>query len=185
MKVLNRKILPEKIKLLTGDIVLFKPKDFIGRCITKIDRTPYSHVEIIVRNWNVLFSSGSRMSGVTPLPLLKSLEGRFVEIKRAKDIFDEKSMSMYIARRWGTKYDFRGTFWAQLIYQLSNKHIWIGERNGDAERALYCSEYVALCHNEVSNYYPNWWQIDPKTILEDTRFETIWKGQVDEDVIFL
>ena len=180
MKVINRKF-PDQITLKTGDIILFAPHDFIGECIAKIDKTPYSHVEVIIICWGIPMSAGSRINGVNLFSIEKALKGRFIEIKRIDDSFDSKNFSLKAAECFGKPYDFEGTFLNQLWYHITGK--WTGKRGDSAKRALYCSEFVALIYNKIlgKNYFPEWWLTDPKTIYEDRRFKTIWKGQVDED----
>ena len=42
---------------------------------------------------------------------------------------------------------------------------------------MYCYDYVAYCFQEY--YGPEWWDIDPKKMINDERFETIFEGKLE------
>ena len=166
------------MKLLTGDIILFKPTSLIGKIICYVSKSPYSHASIIVNNWHIPAVNESQPRGIISPPAQLRLQGETILIKRYKNtmFFSEEKFAIHANSHLGKRYDFISTLFFQLIFQLTG--IWIGKHSNAAERRLYCSEYVALVYNKTVGIFPEWWKVDPKHLWQDRKlqFITVYEG---------
>lgn len=73
------------------------------------------------------------------------------------------------------KYDYRGTFWYQLLYSIGKwinakfktKISWMGFTDaGRAAQKFYCSELVGYIFNRTCNYFATWYRMAPNDVYE-------------------
>ena len=158
----------------TGDIVLFKTKfkwynpiTYVSVAIRAITGYDYNHVGVVVSNWDKLFLNEAIEKGVISIPLEKRLKGQEILVLRDSSPIDEKKFAVEANSFLGnTGYDFSSLLVFQLIYQITNK--WIGRKEENATKRMYCSEYVAYLYK-----MKDWWAVAPDAIGNDKRFVKI------------
>lgn len=117
-----------------GDIVFFKPSDWLGRMIAKVDGGPYSHVAIAVSDTHVAEAQGLRFSRITPL---YGRDHDIIDIGLSEEQRRQITMNApLIVGRW---YDYK------LIagYFLRNVFKWNVDALWNSQMNLICSELVS------------------------------------------
>lgn len=175
--------------LETGDIVLFytpfkwsKIRTYLSAAIRFFAGTKYNHAGVVVRNWGKAMLNEAQAVGIITEPCATRLKGCYIKVMRRIDI-NERPEKYYAVRAnqmlGNTKYDFAGTLWHQLIYNISYKITgvkrWFGKTGKEAENRMYCYEYAAWLHSDL---FPEWWKVELHLMRYDSRFKTIFKGNV-------
>lgn len=175
--------------LRTGDIVLFytpfkwyKIRTYLSALIRFFASTKYNHSGVVVRDWGKAMLNEAQAVGIITEPCSTRLRNCNIKVLRRWDIRDRPE-KYYAVRANGkignTKYDFFGTLVHQLYagvsYWLTDKRRWIGKKGKEAADRMYCYEYSAWVHSDL---FPEWWKIDLHLMRYDSRFETIYKGDV-------
>lgn len=160
----------------SGDIILIRTKSLIGTLIRFFqnlwgNNCPYNHVAIIAQDKGIYYVYESLTTGFvrTPYTMWNTKNKEFVILRPTFD-FNKDKLNELCFNIVGTKYDFVGTLWIQLIQQVSDERINLGTNNKKkAEKRLYCSEAVAYLFNMSSKHimYVNWMLTDPQDIFED------------------
>jgi len=160
----------------SGDIILIRTKSLIGTLIRFFQnlwgvKCPYNHVAIIAYDKGVYYVYESLSTGFvrTPYTQWDTKNKEFIIIRPTFD-FNKEKVDNLCLKLIGTKYDFVGTLWMQLIQQVSDERINIGTKNKQkAGKRLYCSEAIAFIFNRSSKgiMYVNWMLTDPQDIYEN------------------
>jgi hypothetical protein len=163
------------IGLVRTPFHVFKIRTYLAALIRFFNRTKYNHVFIITEiNYRSFVCEADVRIIATPAKY--RLKGKDVIIKEPFQSFENISEVAhdYLGH---VGYDYRGTMFDQLIYQLFK--VWIGRTKEEAEKKMYCSEYVARIFNKVSEgkMYSDWWRTTPRDFIKDeTNFKTVYKG---------
>lgn len=160
----------------SGDIILVRTKSLIGTLIRFFQNIfgsdcPYNHVAIIAKYNGIYYVYESLSTGFvrTPYTMWDTKNKEFVILRPTFD-FNKNKLDELCTNIVGTKYDFVGTLWIQLIQQVSDERINLGTKNKKkAEKRLYCSEAIAYLFNMASKniMYVNWMLTDPQDLFED------------------
>jgi hypothetical protein len=184
MGTVKKKFEDIKDTLKTGDIIVFytpfnwkKIPTYLAALIRFFAKVKYNHCAVYVKNWGQGFINEAIDKGVIPEIASHRLRNVHVKIIRNPRVgtVPEDVIARKANRVLGyTKYDYLGTMFHQLIWQLSGKRWWIGPKTREeAEKKMYCYEYAAWVHEE---YYPNWWKIDLDEMLHDPKSEILFEG---------
>jgi len=160
----------------TGDILLIRTKSLIGTLIRFFqnlfgDTCPYNHVAIISKDKGIYYVYESLSTGFvkTPYTMWNTRNKEFIIVRPTFD-FNAEKVENLCAELVGTKYDFIGTLFIQLVQQVTDERLNIGTNNQlKAKKRLYCSEAIAYIFNMASKriMYVNWMLTDPQDIYED------------------
>lgn len=163
----------ETVKVQTGDIILFNRKRFLSKIIRWISKCPVSHSEILINIWDYPITLGATGAGVRGTDYSKIKKEKNIIILRYKKYIDgityeqEKELATRACSKLGSKYDFGGLVYYQLVYQIFGR--WIGRTRTEAEQSMYCTEYNAWCHQ-----LDNWWTYSPEDFLNNKDFIIIY-----------
>ena len=161
-------------QLQTGDLVAVKtpfgisPMSWLSLGIREIAKIPYNHMTVIVRNWHKVTVNEAIGRGVLPTVAEHRFKAGidYMVLRPKQPVLSERDFALRANEILTyTGYDFKGLFIDQLTLQLFHK--WKGRTGEAAMKKMYCYEYAAYCYQE---YYPQWWQIDPKVMLNGDRF---------------
>ena len=175
------------IKLLTLDTISYrhpfvwwKPMRYISAAIRFFTKCKYNHSAIIIECWDKVMVAEAKSKGISITPYEDWAKDLKISIQRQKLVYSRKKLAQTAMSKQGyTGYDFSGTLFYQLIYQLTGH--WLGAKDKKrAEKRMYCSEYVAWIWNEVINLYPDFYKIAPDDIHNDTNFSTIYIGKANK-----
>jgi hypothetical protein len=168
----------------SGDILLIRTKSIIGTLIRFFqnlfgEKCPYNHIAIIAKDKGVYYVYESIASGFvrTPYTMWNTRNKEFIII-RPKFDFNTEKVEILCNELVGTKYDFLGTLWVQLIQQITDERLNIGTNNQEkAKKRLYCSEAIAYIFNKASKHimYVNWMLTDPQDIYEDYKINKLYE----------
>lgn len=164
-----------QVGLIRTPFHLLKIRTYLSVLIRFFNKTKYNHVFIITDINGKLFVCETDKI-VIATPIEKRLSGKKFIIKELNIVLP--SISDHAHEYLGSVgYDYRGTMFDQLIYQLFK--VWIGRTKEKADKKMYCSEYVARVINKASGgkLFPDWWKITPKDLIEDIQnFKTIYSN---------
>ena len=158
-------------KLQKGDILSCTGTGFLSKGIQLFSRSRINHTAMVVEIWGKLFIIDSQKDGTNPRPLqewINKYNYEYVVHRPKHRAFDLKEISARAMSKVGhTPYDFKSLLWYQPRYMISGK--WRGKTGGDAEKRMYCSEFVAWVYN-----FPGWYKLSPQDVFEflliDNRF---------------
>jgi hypothetical protein len=177
MKKLNLNQLPslEKDKIQTGDILLYSSKGFIGKAIQFFTRSKVNHVSIAIEIWGEMYVYESIEKGFVPVKLEDSIKGKDIFVLKPDFKVDKKAISLLTTSMAGHhRYDFASLLFFQVIYQVTKrvagKGLWIGRKDANASKRLYCSEAVAYIYNTLHGIMEKWWKYFPAMFLEEAKF---------------
>jgi len=148
-------------------------------------RCPFNHVLLGVDVIGYPYMAEAKGSGTSKLEAATTrLDGKKIAILRPKFHFPIESFNKiaieYSAK--GIKYDFKGTFWEQFIFQTTGFKRNKSEEEGDEK--LYCSEYYARVINRMfpdmyngENGEIPYYMVDPQDLYVDERYEIIFEGK--------
>jgi hypothetical protein len=183
-------------ELKTGDLILMRygwmPNAIAIRAFTNLDKAdkdkcPFNHVAMVIMVEGKPYIAEAKGSGTSKLEsALTRLECKKIAIRRPKFLLRtiqfNKDVISYSSR--GVKYDFKGTFFEQAIFQLTGYSKKKSNIEGDEK--LYCSEWYARVINlQKPDMYCNdseeipYYMVDPQDLYIDTRYETIFEGKAD------
>lgn len=175
-----------KTQLQTGDILLFytrfnwkKPITYLSAAIRFFARVKYNHAAVYIKNWNVGFVNEAVGRGVISEIASHRMKNVEVKIRRLKDPYYTPGSE--IAKKANsvlgyTRYDFLGTLWYQLLFQLSGKRFWLGPENkNESMKRMYCYEYAAWVHDIA---YPDWWKVDLDEVIKGKQAFTVFEGKL-------
>lgn len=181
-------------KLRTGDLVLMRYgympnaiaiRGFINMKQTPDKRCPFNHVALVVMVHGKPYIFEAVGGGTDkPTSALTRLDCKKIAVRRPefgfRSEFFEKIATEYSAR--GTKYDYKGTFVEQAIFQSLGLFATKSEEEGDEK--LYCSEYYARVINRLIPEMYNgengeipYYMVDPQDLYIDDRYKTIFEGK--------
>jgi hypothetical protein len=152
------------MNLENGDIILIKVNRFsrwyrwlLAKLIQFFDRNYYHHCAIYFNGLiheadadGVVISSLERYSGDEIL-ILRAVK----PLTRQESVLLMRMAEMCL----GSKYDYWGTLFFQLIYRLTG--VWLGKTHNRANKKLFCSEHCILPYFQVRGYFPNHWKVSP------------------------
>ena len=169
--ICERKPLSAAGVLIRFAINLNKPKHL---------RSPYNHIAMVVMVSGKPFIAEAIGSGFGRLTSAKCwVKNRIIAIRRPKFEFSRKQFN---ADTIGTayespKYDYKGTFYEQALYQLFGYKKNKSEVEGD--KKLYCSEaYARFMNKQLPSLYENYYLIDPQDLYVDDNYTTTFEGKV-------
>lgn len=163
------------ITLKHGDILHCRSNGVLGRIIRKITSSDFNHSATVIKIDGEIFVSGSQSNGTN----LKTFENWMHKYNYEFVV----SRYKHTTQNWGknyrkralsvvgvTGYDYASLILWQPIFMLTKK--WKGRKAEKAAKRMYCSEYVAFCHN-----IPNWFEMNPGMLydfcLKSKHFDTI------------
>ncbi len=168
----------------TGCVLAFHGDNFVQKSIQDIAKVWGNHVEIISRFNDQWVSNGSLGKGFLPTELKNKLEGLEygVDYKCYKPIyegFDPRKITDEMVDHWTvTKYDFRGCFIVQLIWNTTG--VWIGARTAKrALKRLYCYEALWYFHR-ASGIFKKWWKGKPEESFPKDKFQLMYKSDFEK-----
>jgi len=163
------------MQLLTGDILLYKSQTLIGKLIRYFSKSNYSHASIAFDSWGTVLIAEADSKGVIPNTIVDSIKGCEILILRPKFEVDPKMLDIMITLELGKhKYNFFLLLFMQLVYQLSNKKIWLyWGQHGKKLRKTVCGQFCEYIYNEYNNSFPNWETATPQSLFESDLFEHI------------
>jgi hypothetical protein len=155
----------------TGDLVFFRdkltwnPMTWLAKLIQWIAGITHNHVGVVVVEDNgQTYIYEAVKEGIVVRPLWLRIHNRDIMIRRPKK---ESSWVKHRAKNAvGTKYDFAGLLWFQLLYAIFGR--WFGYKGDKAGSRFYCYEFAAYVHD-----YPNWQMVKPKEFINSSDFYTI------------
>lgn len=173
-------------QLQTGDIVLFyspfnwkRPMSYLSAAIRFFAAVRYNHAAVYVSNWGVGFINEAVGRGLVPEIASHRLRNVSVKILRPPADYNKKEEG--VARKANsllgyTRYDFAGTLWFQLLFNLFGKKKWFGPTSRKAAMdRMYCYEYAAWVHEDI---FPYWWKIDLESVVFSPKMFVVYEGNV-------
>lgn len=134
------------LQLQTGDILHCTGKGILARAIMKFTKSQFSHTAVFVRVWGQDYVIDAQSSGVNLRPF-EAWQKKFnykYKVTRVPNV-DEKPFALHALSKAGvTAYDFVSLIIKQPWSLITGN--WRTERK-DPTKKMYCSEYVAWCHN--------------------------------------
>lgn len=188
MKKFEKFSLFPKEDLKTGDLVCmrydYSPTAAPIRYFVNLNkpeelRSPYNHIAMVVMVEGHPYIAEAKGSGLCKLETaITRLDNKKIAIRRpnfeVNHLEFNKIAIEYSAK--GTKYDWKGTFWEQLVFQSTGYKKNKSEQEGD-ER-LYCSEYYARVINRMfPKMYKEYYLVDPQDLYIDNNYDTIFEGK--------
>jgi len=183
-------LIAKKIKLKTGDTLLYKSSGFLGKSIRyfmkryakkkynkkKIDYPITNHMGTIIEFENKLYVSEAVSEGyvIKPIHIYHRL-GKSVFVYRAKKEFTEEEKIKIRDYAFNlsfnqTGYEFLNFIW-WIIYITTNFKLFIG---GKKDKHVFCFEAAARCLNASGrNFFEKPYFLTSVDIQEDDRFERI------------
>ena len=161
-------------EIKTGDVLLYRSSSLLSRII-RFFSGKYSHASIVFDSWYKCFVAEADMKGVVPNSIEDSIKGCEILVLRPKFDFDIKLLDQLITSHLGKhRYNFFLLIIMQLVYQLSNKKIWLyWGKNGKQLRKTVCGQFVAYIYNEYSQgkNFNDWAKATPQSLFESDLFE--------------
>jgi hypothetical protein len=161
-------------EIRTGDVLLYKSNSLLSKLI-RFFSGKYSHASIVFDSWYKCFVAEADKEGVVPNTIEDSIKGCEILVLRPKFEFDVKGLDQLVTSHLGKhRYNYFLLIIMQLIYQLSNKKIWLylGETGAKLHRTV-CGQFVAYVYNEYSGgkYFTDWAMATPESLFESDLFE--------------
>jgi len=136
----------------------------------------YNHCVAFILEDGILWVYEAKAEGV--------VKQRFLDWKFSNEVegalglapkfeFDKSKFNDLAHDSLGIKYDFQSTLFHQLLYQLTDERVWIGQKSfTGAKRRLNCSEFVAYLYNysTKNNIFENWYMTDPEDLADPNKF---------------
>jgi len=157
-------------ELKTGDILLYESNSFFSKSHTLFTKGKVNHVGICLEIWDEMFVAESEIKGFVPNKLMDSIKGNEIWVMRYIKPIDEKKFAQMITSMLGKhRYDFASLLFFQLWYSLTGN--WIGKKDKNASKRLYCSEAIAYIYSKLVFEMLEWWKYNPKMIWDEENFD--------------
>lgn len=149
---------------------------YLAAIIRYFTKSYYNHSESIVEIKGELYSFGALANGYTQRSMNDFLEGKKLTdllILRPKFDYNKETFTTTAISFIGRKYNYEGTLFCQLIYQVTKERLWVGAiLYKKATRRLYCSEACACLYfvsgfEDMKNYY----KTDPNELVMSSEFD--------------
>jgi hypothetical protein len=155
----------DKYKVLPGDVLHCTGTSFIAKAIQLFCRSRINHTALVISIQNILYVIDADGHGVNPklfdVWMMKN-NFKFLISRPDPEFYNISDITNRALSKAGhTRYDFASLFWHQLKYQVTGK--WTGKTRIDAEKRMYCSEFVAWVFN-----IPHWYWSSPYDVYEWT-----------------
>jgi hypothetical protein len=153
-----------------------KPKTWLAPLIRFFTKFEYNHSVVFIVRDGITWVYEAKAEGV--------VKSRFLDWKF--DVTTEKALLLEplfnfnldvfeetCEKSLGTKYDFESTLFHQLIRQLTNERVWIGQKTIEhASREVNCSEFAAFLYWRASQHrmFDNWYMADPSDLFDLNKF---------------
>ncbi len=151
-----------KEKLKTGDILHCTGSSLLSKLIRKFTKSRYSHTAIVIECWGQPYVVGAQKNGVNVRHYEEWLKEYKYDFIVSRPIFSFKPHQLSIksfSKVGVTRYDFASLLWYQPKYIITGK--WKGKNKPDADKRMYCSEYVAWIYD-----LPSWWKLSPNEVYQ-------------------
>jgi hypothetical protein len=166
-------------QLKTGDIIVsrtnfkwYSPLSYLSAAIRFFAKTKYNHAELVVFNWDRCYTNEAVGRGVISSIFGTRTVGKQIRVLRPRFNISEKYIATEANSKLGiTPYDVIGLI-HQAIYLSTG--VWLGKRSNDADKRMYCFEYVAWVYD-----MDFWYRTTPKDIIDNRNFETIIVTKVE------
>jgi hypothetical protein len=151
-----------KEKLQNGDILCCTSYGWLGKQIKRFTKSTTNHTALVIKVSNVLMVIDSQKHGTNP----KTFENWLAEYGYDYKVFRYRYHNVNwgkairgraLAKSGVTGYDFKSLLLWQPLYLITGK--WHGRSKEEAEKRMYCSEFVAWVHE-----LPNWWTMSPECV---------------------
>lgn len=136
----------------TGDIFHCQSNGIIGRAIRKATKSRFNHSAVFIEIWGQAYIMDSQAKGTNLIPFSEWNNKWKYKYFVTRDPFlkDLKYFSMRALSKSGnTGYDFGSLIIRQPLYLLTGK--W-HQKESKHNNKMYCSEFVAWCHEIHSAY---------------------------------
>ena len=156
--------LSKQIQLEKGDVLSCISNGKLAKLIKAFTKSRINHSAYVVDVWEELYVIDSQRDG-SNLRKLEEWKEKYnyqVVIHRKREYSEKtyKAEAKKALEKSGmTPYDFKSLLWYQPIYQITGK--WKGKKNEDAEKRMYCSEFVAYVIG-----LPEYWRLSPAEVYE-------------------
>ena len=146
--------------LKNGDILHCYSTGFLPRMIRWFTGSRVNHTALVIELFDKLYVVDSQADGTN----LRTVEGwdkkyGYNYLIHRTPLFTEEQREKALSVIGTTPYDFKSLLWYQPVYILTGR--WRGRRGTDAEKRMYCSEYVAWVFD-----LPNWWKASPEAVKQ-------------------
>lgn len=174
----------DDFKFQDGDIVLVHVNKFstwyrwlFAKLICFIDGVYYHHAQIYFKGY--LYEADTKVRQI----LDSHNEGDEVMVLRLNEPLNFKeglSLTIQINNSLNKDYDYWGALFHQLVYILFFRRIWIGRTGNEADRKLYCSEFVTSLMYHIRGYFPEHYKISPSRLeqLAPFYYTVVFEGKV-------
>ncbi len=158
--------------------VWWKPMRYICAAIRFFTKSYWNHSAILVKEKgrsDYIVEMGAK--GIERSEYVEWCEDKIIHVHKPTFKYDKQHMMLIISLllKLKMKYDYRGTFWYQLLYSIG-KFInrifgtnikWMGFTSaGRAAQKFYCSELVAFLFHETSGFLEEWYKMSPSHLFE-------------------
>jgi len=136
----------------TGDIFHCRSYGLIGRGIRWATKSQFNHSAIFIEIWGQGYIIDSQRKGTNLIPFeeWEKKWGYEYEVHRDPFLYVYTDFSIKALSKSGnTGYDFGSLLLRQPIHLLTGE--W-KQRPDKHDKRMYCSEFVAWCHN-IETYY--------------------------------
>ena len=155
----------------TGDILLVSSKSKLSTLIQKFEGGKWSHSAIFWWVYGELFVIEADKYGIAITKFSDYLNSNS-DLLILKPTFKVdgseygKFMLPYIGH---TPYNYFDLFIVQPIYILSNKKIWLGDKNTSR---FMCSEFIAFVYNHFNSLiFEDWSKLTPEDLFDSIFFK--------------
>ena len=138
----------------TGDILHCSGKGLLARAIQKFTKSKYSHTAVFVRVWGQDYIIDAQADGVNLRPFeewRKKYNYQF-DVTRSSMISERYFAIRALSKAGVTSYDFLSLIIKQPWMLITGS---FDKGRKDPNEKMYCSEYVAWCHEWNSPYRMN------------------------------
>lgn len=153
-----------KEKLVNGDILVCSSNGWLGKQIKRFTKSTTNHTALVINVSGVLMVIDSQKNGTNPKTFENWLSKYAYDYKVFRYHYGNADWGREIRKRALSKsgvtgYDFASLLLWQPWYLLTGK--WKGRTKEQAEKRMYCSEFVAWVHE-----FPNWWTFSPGAVQD-------------------
>jgi hypothetical protein len=137
---------------------LEKPRTIVSAGIRLVDNTDRNHVAIVIYVDGVpcVFEAWKRVI-CTELKHWMRPENSYEFVPPAPDFDADFAKNTAMDMMGWTEYNYLGTLFFQLIYQLSGRTIWLGPSGDAANKKVQCAQFVGMLLKKA-----NPWLLSPK-----------------------
>lgn len=170
-------MLDEKFDIKNPNTWLNPLVKFFINIWNKFNKKPYvrsSHVGIVADHNGELWFWESVKDGFIPT---KRIKDRFYKDENIivlipKFSYQRVEVDNICKNLNGTPYDYPGTIIQQLVYQITNEKLWLGDKKVDQSKKLYCVEGVCYIYNQMNRtHFPEWYKCDQKDLYFSDLFK--------------